>query len=90
MKAAGHNVVMVCAYDADAQQHFERIGIEGSMSYDDFLAKLPTLSKDQPVVFYCDCPHDELAKEKTAAFQAKGYNAQLLDGGINAWSNAVS
>ena len=90
MKAAGHDVLMVCAYDADAQKHFERIGIEGSISYDEFLAKLPTLPKDQSLVFYCDCPKDELAQEKTAAFQAKGYNAQLLDGGIKAWKNSVS
>ena len=84
MQQAGEDVVVVCAYD-DVENH-ERIGIPGSVSFPDFQKKLSDLPKAEKIVFYCDCPHDELAQEKTTTFRQQGYsNASVLDGGINAW-----
>ena len=83
----GENVMLVCAYDD--QQNFERIGIEGSMSFPEFQKKQAELTKGSKVVFYCDCPHDELAVMKTEEMQKQGFsNAAAMDGGINAWANA--
>ena len=80
-------VVMVRAYDDQA--NFERIGIPGSMAYPEFQKKQATLAKDSEVLFYCDCPHDELAVAKTESLQKQGFaNVAALDGGINAWAKA--
>jgi rhodanese-related sulfurtransferase len=85
LQKSGNDVVLVCAYD-DAGNH-QRIGIDGSKSFPEFQKALGSQPKDRTVVFYCDCPHDELAKEKTATFREQGYNAVALDGGVNAWQN---
>src|SRR4051812_48153259 len=87
LRESGAKVVMACAYDDDA--NFNRIAIDGSTSFSGLQAMLDALPKDQEVIFYCDCPHDELAVEKTAEFRKKGYNAKVLEGGVNAWRGQV-
>ncbi len=43
--------LLVCAYDDEKK--FEAMHLEGAMSLDDFKKRLPSLSKEQEIVFYC-------------------------------------
>jgi hypothetical protein len=43
-------VLLVCAYEDDAK--FRRMQLEGAISFDEFKFKLPSLPKDQEIVFY--------------------------------------
>jgi rhodanese-related sulfurtransferase len=45
------NALLVCAYDSEEQ--FKSLRLEGAISLPEFRAKLPSLSKDQEIVFYC-------------------------------------
>ncbi len=42
---------LVCAYDDEKK--FKAMHLEGAMSLDDFKKRLPSLSKEQEIVFYC-------------------------------------
>jgi hypothetical protein len=44
-------VLLVCAYEDDAK--FKRLQLEGAISFNAFKSKLPSLAKDQEIVFYC-------------------------------------
>ena len=43
--------LLVCAYDSDEQ--FRNSRLEGAISLSEFRLKLPSLSKDQEIIFYC-------------------------------------
>ncbi len=43
-------VLLVCAYEDDAK--FKRMQLEGAISFNEFKSKLPSLPKDQEIVFY--------------------------------------
>jgi hypothetical protein len=43
-------VLLVCAYDDDAK--FKRMQLQGAISLNEFKSKLPSLPKDQEIVFY--------------------------------------
>ncbi len=44
-------VLLVCAYDSEEQ--FRNLQLDGAISLSEFREKLPSLSKDQEIVFYC-------------------------------------
>jgi rhodanese-related sulfurtransferase len=44
-------VLLVCAYDDDAK--FKRMQLQGAISLNEFKSKVPSLAKDQEIVFYC-------------------------------------
>jgi rhodanese-related sulfurtransferase len=44
-------VLLVCAYDDE--EKFRRMRLEGAISLSEFRSRLPKLSKDQKIVFYC-------------------------------------
>jgi len=44
-------VLLVCAYDSEDQ--FRSMQLAGAISLPEFRVKLPALSKDQEMVFYC-------------------------------------
>lgn len=44
-------VLLVCAYEDEAK--FKKMQLEGAISLTEFKTKLPALTKDQEVVFYC-------------------------------------
>jgi hypothetical protein len=50
-KLQGGKALLVCAYDSD--EKFKDLQLEGAISFSAFRAKLPSLSKDQEIVFYC-------------------------------------
>jgi len=43
-------VLLVCAYEDEAK--FEKMQLEGAISFNEFKKKLPSLAKDQEIVFY--------------------------------------
>jgi hypothetical protein len=45
------NALLVCAYDSEEQ--FRSLQLAGAISLPEFRVKLPSLSKDQEIVFYC-------------------------------------
>jgi len=50
-KLKSGKALLVCAYDDDGK--FRQMQLEGAMSLREFKSKLPSLSKDQEIVFYC-------------------------------------
>ena len=50
-KLRARTALLVCAYDSEEQ--FRNLQLAGAISLPEFRAKLPSLSKDQEMVFYC-------------------------------------
>jgi rhodanese-related sulfurtransferase len=50
-KLRAGNALLVCAYDSEAQ--FRSLQLLRAISLREFREKLPFLSKDQEIVFYC-------------------------------------
>ena len=50
-KLRAGDALLVCAYDSEEQ--FRSLQLAGAISLPEFRAKLPSLSKDQEMVFYC-------------------------------------
>jgi hypothetical protein len=49
-KVKSGKAILVCAYEDEAR--FRQLQLEGAISYNEFKSKLPSLSKDQEIVFY--------------------------------------
>ncbi len=43
--------LLVCAYEDEAK--FKKLQLEGAISLNAFKSRLPSLSKDQEIIFYC-------------------------------------
>ena len=50
-KLKSGEVLLVCAYDDE--ERFRSMHLEGAISFQEFESRLPSLSKDQEIVFYC-------------------------------------
>ncbi len=50
-KLKAGTALLVCAYDDEDK--FRTMHLEGAISLSEFRSKLPSLSKDQEIVFYC-------------------------------------
>lgn len=50
-KATSRTALLVCAYDDD--EKFKVVHLEGAISLNEFKSKLPSLAKDQEIIFYC-------------------------------------
>lgn len=50
-KMKSGKALLVCGYDNDAR--FKMMCLEGALSFKEFEARLPGLSKDQEIIFYC-------------------------------------
>ena len=49
-KLKGGKMLLVCAYEDEAK--FKKMQLEGAISFNEFKKKLPSLAKDQEIVFY--------------------------------------
>jgi len=49
-KLKSGKVLLVCAYEDEAK--FEKMHLQGAISFNAFKSKLPALGKDQEIVFY--------------------------------------
>jgi len=47
----GSGLLLVCAYDTD--ERFREMELEGAVSWPAFQTRLPSLPKEQEIVFYC-------------------------------------
>jgi len=84
MMGAGGGAMLVCAYDDD--QKFRENRLAGAIPLSEFQHRAHSLPKDQEIIFYCACPHDESSKAKAEEFHAQGFtNAKALEGGVKAW-----
>ena len=78
--------VLVGAFEKD--EEFQQNDLEGAISLTEFRKRRNSIPKDETVIFYCGCPHDEAAT-KQAKYAREGFaNARILAGGVNAWKNA--
>ena len=50
-KVLAGSALLVCAYDDE--EKFENNHLEGAISFSDFQSRLPSLSGEQEIVFYC-------------------------------------
>ncbi|MDN3514222.1 MAG: ArsR family transcriptional regulator [Candidatus Brocadia sp.] len=50
-KVKSGTTILVCAYEDVAR--FRQMKLQGGISLSEFRARLPSLSKDQEIVFYC-------------------------------------
>jgi rhodanese-related sulfurtransferase len=79
--------ILVCGYEKD--EDFQRNDLEGAISLSEFRRRIDSFPKDETVIFYCACPHDETATTRAQEYQNQGFtNVQVLQGGVNAWKNA--
>jgi rhodanese-related sulfurtransferase len=84
---SGGEMLLVCAYDSAAQ--FEQNHLEGAIALNDLRARQSAIAPDRVLVFYCACPHDEIAAHRACEYRAQGFhNVKVLDGGVRAWRDA--
>jgi hypothetical protein len=50
-KLKAGTALLVCAYDSD--ERFKTMALKGAISLSVFQSKLPSLPKDQEIIFYC-------------------------------------
>ena len=50
-KLKAGKTIFVCAYEDDSK--FNLMRLQGAISFSEFKSKLPSLSKDQEIIFYC-------------------------------------
>ena len=50
-KVTSGDALLVCAYDSD--ERFKTVHLEGAISLSEFKSKVPSIQKDQEIVFYC-------------------------------------
>ncbi len=43
--------LLVCAYNDD--EAFKKNRLSGAISYAEFVSRIPSISKDQEIIFYC-------------------------------------
>ena len=86
-RVAWEEALLVCAYDDP--EKFQRSHLCEAISLDGFKSRLPTLSKNQEIVFYCNEANDAIAMRRAAEYQDQGFsNAMVLAGGMDAWAQA--
>lgn len=51
-KVQAGTALLVCAYDSD--EKFKTFPLKGAISLSSFQSRIPSLSKDQEIIFYCN------------------------------------
>ena len=86
-KANSGAALLVCAYDDD--EKFRNNHLLGAISLGEFRAKLPSLSAEQEIIFYCAWNNEASAAGQAEKLLKDGYhNAAALGGGLQAWKDA--
>jgi rhodanese-related sulfurtransferase len=79
--------VLVCGYEKE--EEFLQNDLEGAISLNEFRKRRNTIPKDETVIFYCACPHDETAIKQAKKYYREGFaNTKVLEGGVEAWKKA--
>ena len=50
-KLKAGKAILVCAYEDESK--FKMMRLQGAISFSEFKSKLPSMSKDQEIIFYC-------------------------------------
>ncbi len=50
-KVASRQAILVCAYDNE--EKFQKMRLDGALSFAEFNARAASLSMDQEIIFYC-------------------------------------
>jgi len=50
-KVQAKEALLVCGYNDE--EKFKAMQLEGAISYSEFESRLPKISKDQEIIFYC-------------------------------------
>lgn len=50
-KVESDSAILVCAYEDEAK--FKQMQLKGAISLNKFKSRLPSLKKDQEIIFYC-------------------------------------
>lgn len=78
---------LVCAYDDNDK--CRQLYPKGVISFTEFKSKLPSLSKDQEIIFYCTWPQEATCGGQAAKYQEMGCTiVKVLGGGVEEWKAA--
>lgn len=81
------SALLVCGYEGDTK--FRAFRLEMAISFSEFLEKLPTLSKDQEIIFYCAWPQEATSAGQGEKYNRMGYkNVKALASGVEGWKRA--
>ena len=50
-KLKAGKAILVCAYEDESK--FKLMQLQGAISFSEFKSKIPSMSKDQEIIFYC-------------------------------------
>ena len=86
-KVSSGKALLVCAYDDPDK--FNNNHLEGAKSFSEFQSDLPSLMKDQEIVFYCAWNGEATAAGQAEKYLNEGYTGvKVLKGGVTAWKEA--
>jgi hypothetical protein len=68
-------VLLVCAYDQE--EAFRKNDLEGAISLSEFRKRKYPLPKDENIIFYCACRHDEAVTEEAQKYFREGFTNSL-------------
>jgi len=78
-KVAAGSGLLVCAYDDEDK--FKGNHLSGAMSLAEFRSRLPSIPKDQEIIFYCALPKEASAAGRAAEYLKLRYdNVKVLAG----------
>ena len=86
-KVHAASALLVCAYDDEDK--FRNNHLEGAISFSEFQSRLPSLSREQEIIFYCAWTGEASAAGQAEKFLNDGFiNATVLGGGVDGWKGA--
>ena len=86
-KILSGEATLVCAYEE--ADKFKSNNLEGAIAWQTFQSRLPEISKDQEIVFYCAWTAETTAVGRAETYLGQGYrNVKVLEGGVAAWKEA--
>jgi hypothetical protein len=50
-KVTAREAILVCAYEDEAK--FKKLHLQDAISLQEFMTRIPSLSKEQEIIFYC-------------------------------------
>ncbi|RJR46862.1 MAG: rhodanese-like domain-containing protein [Desulfobacteraceae bacterium] len=87
-KIKAGSALLVCSYTDEGW--CKANNLEGAIKFGDFKQKLPGLSKNQEIIFYCATPQEAVSADQAAKLTDLGYrNVKALGGGVQAWAQQV-
>jgi rhodanese-related sulfurtransferase len=79
--------LLVCAYEDEAK--CRQMQLQGSIPLTQFASRVPSLPKDQEIIFYCAWPAEATSAGQAVRYQAQGFtNVKAMKGGTMAWQQA--